>query len=268
MKVKWFGAMIVAVGIAHSQTGVPTRSEFETASIKVNKSGARQESFEMLPGGERLVVRNGALSGLIMRAYDVHQNQVSGSPLALSLMREPSERYDLDAKAEHPASRSEMMRMLQTLLADRFQLRLRTETREVSGFALTMAEGGSKLSDHTGALAGDCSASRGNDGELTFRNCSMSFFASQMLTGIMGTYVVDKTGLQGSYDIHLMASWEMPGAANPAENPDAGDSPRIVNSGAPSIFAALPKQLGLKLERQRVAVQFIYIDHAEKPSGN
>ena len=74
--------------------------------------------------------------------------------------------------------------------------------------------------------------------------------------------MVDQTGLAGNYEIRLMASWELPGASNP------DGAARIVNAGAPSIFRAVQEQLGLKLDRKRIAVEFVHVDHAERPSEN
>jgi uncharacterized protein (TIGR03435 family) len=89
------------------------------------------------------------------------------------------------------------------------------------------------------------------------------------LSGILeSAYVADKTALPGTYDFHLLASWELPRGPNPSENPDNVGRPLVRNPGAPSVFTALQEQLALKLERQRVAVEFLYVDHAERPSGN
>ena len=52
--------------------------------------------------------------------------------------------------------------------------------------------------------------------------------------------------LEGTYNMELVASWELP-PANPREDPNASGVPRTINPGAPSIFTALPAQLGLKL---------------------
>jgi hypothetical protein len=69
--------LVIALCVLGSPQLLAQRSEtpisFEVASIKVNKTGARLGSFEVLPGGEKLVARNWALSALIMKAYDIYQ---------------------------------------------------------------------------------------------------------------------------------------------------------------------------------------------------
>jgi uncharacterized protein (TIGR03435 family) len=68
--------------------------------------------------------------------------------------------------------------------------------------------------------------------------------------------VIDKTGLTGIYDVHLR--W----ASDPPNGADVGEP------GAPSIFDALPGQLGLRLEAGRGPVEYVVVDHVERPSGN
>lgn len=79
---------------------------------------------------------NMPLGALLLVAYDVTARQLSGPQEAIS------EKYDIVAKAEHPVSRDEMLRMIQALLADRFKLVLRREVKEVPVYALSVAPGG------------------------------------------------------------------------------------------------------------------------------
>src|SRR5439155_9398075 len=110
------------------QSETATSLVFEVASLRANNSGTeRQWSFEFIPGHDRLVVKNFPLFALMLRAYNVSRNRLTfSSPLA-------AQRYDIEAKAGRPVSRREMLRMLQTLLADRFKLSLHREIKEVSG---------------------------------------------------------------------------------------------------------------------------------------
>ena len=73
-------------------------------------------------------------------AYGVQDNQIAG-PAWLD-----SERYDLVAKADTPATEAQMKLMLQTLLADRFQLAFHHQDKELKAFVLTIAKGGPRLS--------------------------------------------------------------------------------------------------------------------------
>ncbi len=239
---------------------------FEVASVKLNRSGAREGSFQFSPGGERLTVRNTFLGVIIMRAFEVDELQFTRP--TPPLLRE---RYDLDAKADHPVSRAEMMRLLQNLLRERFKLSLRRETKEVSGHALVVAKGGPKLRPHAGEPV-DCRTRRGNDGRLIYENCSMAKFVTYSLVsgmaglaGLVGSpfFIADETGLKGDYDFELIASREIP--ANPNEG---RPEPVLINPEAPSIFTALQEQLGLKLEPRRIPVEFYTVDHVERPTEN
>jgi uncharacterized protein (TIGR03435 family) len=231
-----------APGIHGQQRETPADRSFDVASIKANKGDTRPSDFSV--GVDRLTARNTFLGILIMRAYNVDETQLpTNVPLLL-------ERYDIDAKAERPGSRAEMMLMLRTLLTERFKLSLRLEKKEVSGYALVVAKGVPKLRRHQAEAPADCSTRRGIDGRLIYENCSMSDLASYRpyhgmvgLSGMLGNrFIADETGLQGNYDFELMFSWEVGG--NLAE----GTPPRVVNPDAPSIFTALEKQLGLKLD--------------------
>jgi uncharacterized protein (TIGR03435 family) len=68
--------------------------------------------------------------------------------------------------------------------------------------------------------------------------------------------VVDRTGLDALYDIHLQFVDDSPGATPPPDLPN------------PGIFTAIQEQLGLKLEAARGPVEVLVIDHMERPSAN
>jgi uncharacterized protein (TIGR03435 family) len=128
--------ILVIAAAAHAQGPA-----FEVASVKANKSeSARHLSFEVSP--QRLSAHNTFFGMLIMRAYGIDETQFPKGSAPLL------ERYDVDAKTDHSVSRAEMMRMLQTLLADRFKLAFHWDTRDVDGYALVAAKGGPKLRKH------------------------------------------------------------------------------------------------------------------------
>jgi uncharacterized protein (TIGR03435 family) len=227
---------------------------FEVASVRLNRTGQTEAgtSFELTP--DRLTVRNYPIAGLIMRAYNADQRQLStpgNAPL-------PSERYDIDAKAPSSVNRTEMMLMLQRLLVDRFKLAISRQEKKVSGYTLVLDRVGHKLRENVGP-GGDCTAGRAGNGELSFRHCAMQFFAVSLTAMTAGRFVVDRTGLEGNYDFELLASWESPSA-------DGG--PKTINPGAPSIFDALRRQLGLRLASEKITVSLFEIDHIEKPTEN
>ena len=239
--------------------GAVAQSAFEVVSVRPNRSRDRG-SMEFAKGRERFTATNMPLGAIILAAYDITVRQLSGSDPLLS------ERYDIVAKAEHAAGREEMLRMLQGLLRERFKLAVRRETREVPVWALTIGKGGPKLREsdpaegesaapRTPAHAG---GSESSGGHMIFRSESMADFAWALSrTAAVGDrVVVDETGLRGNYDFELVFERERAPAG--AEIREAG----------PTIFPALEEQLGLKLESKKRPVEFLIVEHVERPSEN
>jgi uncharacterized protein (TIGR03435 family) len=241
--------------IAFLPFGAAGQSAFEVASVRPNRTRDRG-SMEFPRGHERFIATNMPLAAVILVAYDITVRQLSRSDPLLS------ERYDIAAKADHAVGRDEMLRMLQALLADRFKLVVRRETREVPVWALTIAKGGAKLrpgdptesdgaAPRTPARAG---GSEQSGGHYTFKNESMPDFAWALsrTTAVGDRVVVDETGLEGNYDFELMFERES----------------AVVGAEGPSIFSALQEQLGLKLESKKAPVEFLVIEHVERPTEN
>ena len=195
---------------------------------------------------------NMSLGALILVAYDITVRQLAGTE---RLMSEP---YDIAAKAERPATRAEMLALLRRLLADRFRLSVRRETREMPVYALTVAKGGPKLKPSsapemdgsTPLIPAHAGGIEAETGHLIFNNESMSEFAWALSrTAATGDrVVVDQTALRGAYDFEL--KWVRDGA-----------------EGA-SLFEALQEQLGLKLEAKKAPVELVVIEHIERPTDN
>jgi bla regulator protein blaR1 len=242
----------LAIGLLHAQQ----RAAFEVASVKVNRSGDRMGRVGPVDRA-RFVAVNIPLAGLVMTAYDVNLEQISGWPEWVH-----SARFDIEAKAEHPASRAEISAMLQTLLAERFHLVLRRETREQPIYALVMDKLNPTLKPHSPESPDERPRQEmpirpGDKGEVIFTGVRMDRLAWFLGTRL-GRRVIDRTGLSGSYDFDLAwdgdARPDRPGAALPAEP-------------GPSVFSAL-HDLGLKLESRRGPVEFLTVAHVELPSEN
>jgi uncharacterized protein (TIGR03435 family) len=225
---------------------------FEVASIKIGTPPARS-SFGPQPGGERYRAVNAPLGWLISAAYGVPMRQISGLPQALS-----GDGYDIEAKAERPVNRDQMMRMLQHLLEDRFKLVVRRETKEMKAYVLVVGKGGSKIEASQG---GDLTVQKVNASKTVYQNMSMPVFANLLAFPVDDT-VVDQTGLNGTYDFTLNY---MPERLGPGvlEGREPGPDPN-----APSLSTALQEQLGLKLESRKGPVEMLVIEHIEKLSGN
>jgi uncharacterized protein (TIGR03435 family) len=228
---------------------------FEVASIKPNKSGTTAGTLNMAPERGSFVATNAVALTLVMTAYNMWADRITGFPAWLA-----TERLDVEAKADHPVSRDEMLRMLQTLLADRFKLSVRSETKEIAIYALVVAKGGPKLRDANG---GSNLGGRGPKGEILFRNISMPFFALGLAKGGVDRPIIDKTGLAGNYDFELLFTPESIRAPRREE-----EGPAVYPTDGPSIFSALEEQLGLKLEPQKGPIEFLNIVHVERPTEN
>jgi bla regulator protein BlaR1 len=239
---------------AQSGPDTPGRLAFEVASIKPSKNTANGNVTEIAPGGQRFTATDAPLKLLIMTAYDVNVRQISGGPGWLN-----SEFYDVEAKAERPASRRQIHLMLQSLLADRFNLMLHRETKELPMYLLTAETHQSKVRENRSG--GEPHVRRGSSGQTVFENVPISqlvWFLSLRLR----RDVLDKTGLKGNYDFELAWTPDVPSRGDGAESAPPPDP------NGPSIFTALREQLGLKLTATKGPVEILVIDHAEKPAAN
>ena len=104
---------------------------FEVASIKENVSASDNASVRAQPGG-RVTVSNNSLRNIIRNAYNVQNYQIIGGPDWINTVR-----WDITAKAPDDAPPQQLLLMLRTLLADRFKLVIRNETRDMPIYALT-----------------------------------------------------------------------------------------------------------------------------------
>ena len=254
----------------------PATLTFEVASIKPANPDIPGGSIQFMPGGG-LKMTGMPLRGMITFAYDVRDFQVSGGPGWMG-----TERFDVMARPDAAAAvdgqvdfakmndnqrktmRDQITERLRALLADRFQLAVHKETKDQPIYALVVSKNGSKLQETK--ETGTQQSMMTNRGRSQGHAIPVEMIA-QMLSGITGRPVVDKTGLTAKYDFVL--EWT-PDAGADARAQGFGDG---INTpapapGGPTIFTALQEQLGLKLEAQKGPVQNIVIDRAEKPSEN
>jgi uncharacterized protein (TIGR03435 family) len=188
---------------------------------------------------------NVTLRMLVRFAYRVSDPQIGGGPKWIDTTR-----FDIIAKAGHPAEGPELMDMLQPLLADRFQLKFHHETQTLPGYAITVAKSG--MIAKPGDQNGHCGTST-NPGYIDAKACTMAGLATRLAT-ILQRPVADMTQDPGKYDFILR--W------TPDEMETGGGSDGV------SLFAALKEQVGVKLESQKVPVDVLVIDRAELPSEN
>jgi uncharacterized protein (TIGR03435 family) len=242
--------------VAQTHDAAP-RPAFDVVSIKHTQGQPVNSGFRRAAGGV-LNATNVSVRILIEYAYDVRDDQISGGPAWLD-----SERYEVLAKpggdADSAGKSASLIKLrTQSLLADRFHLVLRRETKELPVLALTVAKNGPKGPRESTGSTPDFVW---NGHHLNCRRISMAMFAKEFLAHQTGRSVTDKTGIAGEFDFTL--DW-IPDDAAAGTSADAG----ATNMQFPPFFVALQEQLGLKLEQQKGPVEILVIEHAERPAEN
>jgi uncharacterized protein (TIGR03435 family) len=265
----------------------PSALSFEVASIKRSappEAGMMGTSFGR---NGRFVLPQQSLMSLISLAYGVRPYQLIGGPPWLR-----SERFDINAKAEDgavltgpipsgdPKNPAPLQLMVQSLLRERFALRVHVESREMQIATLLVARKDGRLGERLtpakvdclargrgGAAAapptpGDCNM-RGGLGTIMGRGMPIAMIAN-MLSGLLDRPVFDRTGLTGpfNYDVEYTPD-RMPTLAPGATLPPGFTMP---SPDGPSLTTALQEQLGLKIEHARGPVDVLVIDAAEPPT--
>jgi uncharacterized protein (TIGR03435 family) len=242
--------LLLATAAASQPAAAPS---FEVASVKP-AAAAEPYHWEMSPG--HLRIRSINLQQCVVTAYQVHDFQVSGGPAWAAW-----DRYDIDGNAAGPADRDELLLMLRTLLAERFHVVLQTRARQVDGYAMLLAKGGLKIQPDTSE--GKPAIQVTQDSMIVSRFPMPALAAA--VASVLGIPVSDATDLPGSFSFAMKwARQENRMAASSAEAPDT--APPI--TAALTLGDALEQTVGLKLERRKVPIQALTIEHAEKPSEN
>lgn len=225
---------------------------FEVASIHPHQ-GLLQSFMDFSSSGPRVRLEGYNLRALIMEAYNFRNFQVSMP----GIDEQQDTNYDIVAIAPEGTAptRDEFRRMLQTLLADRFQLKAHIEKRQVPAYALVIGKGAPKLrppSEPRHELHGV----NGRNQFLETDSITMPDLANEIWDGFISDRpVIDRTGLTGTYKLRIEATPEF----------------RIDRDPQPddlSIFTAVQEQLGLKLEPSTGPLDILVIDSAQKPSEN
>jgi uncharacterized protein (TIGR03435 family) len=247
---------IIASAVVFAQVQAPT--EFDVASIRPNTANDRIVSISVGPGG-RFAATGYTLQLLIQRAYSVMGWQISGVPKWLD-----TDRYDVAATAIVPGNLTErqLRPMLQALLAERFKLRLHEDSKKMSGYALVVAKGGTKVKAAADGEEHPDTFRMNNQTGLKGQGLTMEVFA-RYVAGKLGLVAEDETGLKGLYD--FKAEWTVETDQSTTGGLLGVDPREAVRS---VVFAALQDQLGLKLIAKNITVQMLVIDRAEKASEN
>ena len=275
-------ACLAANVAAQSVAQSPAPASFDAVSIKPQTGEAPLVSGPSSP--DRFADPDTDLLFLIRYAHDLFEYQVVGGP---GWVR--SKRWQISAKAPAPAHGPAMRALVRRMLEDRFALKTHVETRELPVYNLVLARGDRQLGPNIQPSSVDCmpfltgqrpmsesprekesgmpacsvGGSISKEGLLTPRlNGQPLSSLVRNLEASLQRRVVDKTGLQGNYDItlgyvddSLLAQSSLRTAA-PA------------SSEGPSLMTALQEQLGMKLEPARGAVEVLVIDSASEPTTN
>lgn len=257
-------AALIAAQLGVGQTPVrPQFDAFEVATIKPTgpEPGGR---WIRMQSADRFEARNHAVRTLIAAAYDLSPQAISGGPSWVD-----SEHWDILAKTPGVVrpNLDEQMSMLRQLLSERFKLEFHHEPKQLPVYKLTVAKGGSKLTESTASP----DATPEGPPPLVFRlsptvvrlparYATVSELASILQRSPLDRPVVDQTGLSGRYDFDLEFA--------PDERLWGGLLPRPENTDKPDLFEAIQEQLGLRLEAATGSVDALVIDKIELPSAN
>lgn len=272
------------------QTTERTKPSFDVASIKVSLPGTRQQ-IAIEPGG-RFVANGVQLNLLVALAYHLQAYQLSGADRWMA-----TDQWSIEAKADDisaipawaPPNVPDVIAVrLQSLLENRFALKMHWEAAQRQIYALTVGKNGPKLVavEAPPSTKPDQSAPSSRppvqpDGTLPpnfapppgatlagpGRIFASAITMNQLITllnRLMDQPVVDRTGLAGYFNVDLHF--------DPASAPRSFGPPRPDSSSPPSpdpsIYTALQEQLGLKLESRKEPVEMLVVDSAQKPSEN
>ena len=232
------------------------RLEFEVASVRSNDDAATESFLRVNPAG--IDFSRAPLTRIIAEGYQIPYARITASN---SHIRELlSETYDIRAKADHAASWDQLMLMLQALLQDRFKLSFHRESNVEAVYKLAALKEGPKLSESTSESGLAAGALTPNG--VVFRNMTMWRFAA-FLTGRLDRPVVDATGLTGVYDFNLQLQ-----TLRDLTQLDPGAAKPVANDWSSSSILVDIRKLGLSLEASKAPVDYLRIDHAEKPDAN
>jgi uncharacterized protein (TIGR03435 family) len=290
---------VVVLAISFTASVSAQSGRFEVASLKPSNPNTSGPVGMVVPAFGRLTASNATLRRLVYAAYQLQPFQVIGGPAWTN-----TDRFDINAKAvDGSVTGPQLFDLLKTLLADRFKLKVHTETRDVPIYVLAVSRNngqtGAKLRPSAAACP-DFETQQQQQAEKLARGgptpqpkpgetppCSMTLVPSTSapgtlviqasgqtmrslsvaLTQLLGRTVVDKSGLTGLFDFNLTVDLQT--LARLAQ--DLGDDARQLPPGtpeAPALMTQLREDLGLKLESQRGPRSVLVIDSAEPPMSD
>ena len=238
MKMIW---LVLGCGAALGQS-VRERPAFDVASVK-QAPGPSGDSIAMGYSTTfgQIAFRNLTMKELLIEAYRVKEYQIAGPPW----LDDYNIRFVIEARCPPETKDEQVRRMLQSLLGERFGLKLHHESQNLPVYGLVAEAGRTKLQKTTIETAGGFSHGSTGPGMIS-GNYSLPDFAHS-LSRIVDRPVLDQTDLDGLFQIDL--TWTAQDSA--------------------SVFTAIRQQLGLKLVAKKAPIDSLVIDHLEKsPTAN
>jgi len=250
-----FASLLLAGSYAAAQQA---RLTFDVAAIHIAKPGSDRGSIKPLPAGNGYIVENISLKTMIAVMYRVPARQITGGPDWLN-----STTFNIETRSDSVANLEDLHTMFKNLLADRFGLKLHVDQKEGRVYELLVDKSGPKLKADGSAPDLNIPINMTQPSVFTGVKVPMSylcwFLGNQMRDDPRP--VIDKTGLRQVYDFTLTFQPELPpGLTRDDLQPEIRK--------LPTLFDALPDQLGLRLQPAKGPVDFYVIDHAEMPSAN
>jgi len=258
-------------------------AKFEVVSIHPDDPDGHQTRIEMTPNG-RFVANGITIKRLVCMAYGIQDFQLVGGPAWIS-----SERFAIQAKTEGQVeqelpklSDDERLlvgkQMVQAMLADRLNLKMRPESKEMSTLGMVVAKNGANLHEAkpgdeypNGLKEGDGKGHAGmmrfNGHQLTAQGVKLDNLAT-FLSEQLHQIVQNKSGLDGKYDFKLEWSQETDHPMGPGQTSGEAGNALADENSSPSIFTAIQEQLGLRLEPQKSAVAVYLVETIERPTEN
>jgi uncharacterized protein (TIGR03435 family) len=259
---------------------------FEVASVREDKGPFKRPSFA-LSSDDSFREPNGrfhadfALPNYIQFAYKIWLTDEERRAMLAKLPEwVETDRFDIEATAPLHATKDQYRLMMQALLAERFDLKLHFEKRELPVLAMVLAKPGKpgkRLIPHEKGQSCDekpkpetypkecygALAMPVKDGMFLFgsRATSMDLIADFMgdlagRSGDIGRRLVNQTGLTGLWDFTLEAA------------PPLQTAPEDGVPTGPTLVEAIQEQLGIKLKPARAVISVLVVDHVERPSEN
>jgi uncharacterized protein (TIGR03435 family) len=253
------GFVVLLSGAALSQS-TETLPTFDVADVHVSPHSINPNQSGGFVRAGRYEVRKATMVDLIRLAYGLDPDKILGGPSWLE-----TDRFDIVAKAPAGTTQDKAKLMLQSLLADRFKLVVHKDEKSIPGFVLSLGKGKPKLkeADGDGPTACQGEPQTPEPGVIPYnvvncRNMTMKDFAIQirnMANAYVTTTVLDSTELKGKWDFSL--KWTSKGAL------------ALAGADGITVFDAIDKQLGLKLEAQKILTPVIVVESAsQKPTDN